>query len=82
MAQVVRFRPKIRILGPSDSQIKNGMVSPFKMSSTQASSSRTIDELDGDTRVYEATLLRARRAAGGRCVSPWPDHSRLERARA
>ena len=56
---------------------KKGIVSKFKMLSTQASRSRMIDELDVDT----ATLLRARRVVGGRRVSPWRDYSRLAWAR-
>ena len=35
--------------GPSDFESKNGMASKFRMLSTTASSSGTIDELDGDT---------------------------------
>ena len=38
------------------------MLSKFKMISTTVNSSRTIDELDGDSCI--ATLLRARRAVG------------------
>ena len=49
-----------------------------KMLSTQANSSRAIDELNDDT----PALLSARRAAGGRHVSPWPDSRRVTRARA
>ena len=45
-----------------------------------ANSSRTIDELEGDSCI--ATLLRARRAGGGRYNPPWPNDCRLARARA
>ena len=71
MAQV-NFGPKSehRIL-----KSKNGMVFKFKTFCTQASSSRTIDELDRD----RVMLLRARRAVHGRGVSPWPAYCRLGR---
>ena len=48
VAPVVRFCPKIRLLGPSDFKPKNGMVAKFNH---DRSSSRTIDELDDDTAV-------------------------------
>ena len=47
ITQVAKFRR----LGSSDFQSKNGRLSEFKMLSTTANSSRTIDELDGDTDV-------------------------------
>ena len=43
------FRPKSDDLGRQIFRSKNGMVSKLKMLSTTANSSRTIDELDGDT---------------------------------
>ena len=82
MAQVVRFWT-IKS-DHSDDQIfeaKNGMTSKFKMSSTTASSSsRTIDELDGDTVSCIAAFLRARRVVGeslrGQIPVGWRGHGR------
>ena len=43
------FGPKSDDLGHQIFKSKNGMLSKFKMLSTTANSSRTIDELDGDS---------------------------------
>ena len=45
------FGPKSDRPGSSDFQIENDMLSKFKMLSTTANSSRTVDEVDGDTAV-------------------------------
>ena len=57
------------------------MVSKLELLPTTASSSKTIEDLDG-TQLCSDILLRARRAVGGRIVSPWPDYNRLPWARA
>ena len=62
MTKVVGFWPKFDDLGHRIFKSKIGMLPIFKILSTTANSSRTIDELDGDGCI--ATLLRARRAVG------------------
>ena len=59
MAQVVS---KIGRLGPQIFKSENGTVSCFKMLSTQASSSRTSEDLDGDTRLYSDVASRPTRS--------------------
>ena len=65
-------RPRSPDFGPntddSGHQIfksKNGVVSKFKILSTTASSSRTINELDGDTAVQRRCFAPDARSAGG-----------------
>ena len=55
------FGPKSDDLGQQVLKSKDGMLSKFKMLSTTANSSRTTDELDGDSCI---TTLLARRAVG------------------
>ena len=67
-------------LGHQIFKSKKDMISKFKMLSTPtASSSSTVDKLDGDTQLYNDVASHPMR---GRCVSPWPDYNRLARARA
>ena len=49
--RILAFGPKSDDLGHQIFKSKNIMLSKFKMLSTTANSTRTIDELDGDTAV-------------------------------
>ena len=78
MAQFVGFLAKTRRLGSLDfHKSKNVMLSKFKMLSTTANSSRMIDELGG-TQLYSDV---ASCPTLGQRVPPWPECSRLARAR-
>ena len=57
--------PKSGDLGHQIFESKNGMVSKFKMLSTTASSSRAIDELDGDTAGWRSWVAPDAQSAGG-----------------
>ena len=91
MAEVIRFGPKMRRLGPSDFNRKMAYSLKFKVLSTTASNSRTIDELDGGTAVSrrcfapDAQLaagasLRGHTTVGWRGLGPGDQEKRTRRA--